>query len=46
MKYVRLPTNLILERPCMKHIIGKWWWDSKYKHFVKGDKKFQKSLDK
>jgi hypothetical protein len=38
-KYVRIPTNLILERPNMKHLFGKWWYDCKYKKFVKGDKK-------
>jgi hypothetical protein len=23
----------------MKHLFGKWWYDCKYKKFVKGDKK-------
>ena len=35
MSYVRYPTNLILERPQMKHLFGKWWWDKKYKQLVK-----------
>ena len=44
MKYTRIPTNLILERPCMKHLFGKWWWDKKYHHLVKGDKKNLKKV--
>ena len=43
---VRIPTNLILERPQMKHLFGKLWWDSRYKKFVKGDKKLKKPIDK
>jgi hypothetical protein len=46
MKYVRYPTNLILERPQMKHLFGKLWWDKRYKQFVKGDKKVKKTIDK
>ena len=45
MNYVRYPTNLILERPQMKHLFGKWWWDKKYKQLVKGDKKVKKTID-
>ena len=46
MSYVRYPTNLILERPQMKHLFGKWWWDKRYKQLVKGDKKVKKTIDK
>ena len=46
MKYVRFPTNLILKRPQMKHLFGKWWWDKKYKQLVKGDKKIKECIDK
>ena len=46
MSYVRYPTNLILERPQMKHLFGKWWWDKKYKQLIKGDKKVKKTIDK
>lgn len=49
MKYVRIPTGLLMEMPTVKHLFGKWFWDTKTKRLAKGDKTFrqkQKEIEK
>lgn len=42
MKYKRIPTNLLMTMPTVKHLCGKWFWDSELKMLAKGDKTFRK----
>ena len=45
-----IPTNIIvneiMKNRKIKHLFGRYFWDCKYKVFLIGDKKFQKSIDK
>lgn len=38
MKYVRVPTCLLMKMPTVKHLFGKWFWDTETKMLAKGDK--------
>lgn len=38
MKYARIPTCLLIQMPDVKHLFGKWFWDTKIKRLAKGDK--------
>lgn len=38
MKYARIPTCLSMKMPTVKHLFGKWFWDTETKKLAKGDK--------
>ena len=38
MKYARIPTGLLMKMPTVKHLFGKWFWDTQTKQLAKGDK--------
>jgi hypothetical protein len=38
MKYARIPTGLLMKMPNVKHLFGKWFWDTEAKMLAKGDK--------
>ena len=40
--YVRIPTNLLMKMPTVKHLFGKWFWDTETKKLAKGDKTLRK----
>ena len=49
MKYVRVPTCLLMKMPTVKHLFGKWFWDTETKTLAKGDKTLrqkQKEIEK
>lgn len=49
MKYARIPTCLLMKMPNVKHLFGKWFWDTEIKMLAKGDKTLrqkQKEIEK
>ena len=44
MKYNRIPTNLLMKMPTVKHLFGKWFWDTETKKLAKGDKTLHQKL--
>ena len=38
MKYARIPTCLLMKMPTVKHLFGRWFWDTETKKLAKGDK--------
>lgn len=44
MKYARMPTGLLIKMPTVKHLFGKWFWDTETKTLAKGDKTLKKKL--
>ena len=41
MKIARIPTCLLMKMPTVKHLFGKWFWDTETKRLAKGDKKLR-----